>query len=290
MARAMGTENDDITAACVSRSAGNPLFLEQLLRSAEELGRDVVPGTVRSLVLARMDGLEVIDKRSIQAAAVMGQRFSLASLRHLLNDSDYLCDALFEEVFLKPEGSEYMFAHALVRDAIYTSLLKSERRDLHRRAAEWFEGSDPILHAEHLDRADDSRAATAYLNAAHVEARRFHFAQVSRLAARGRELAEADGDLFELSCIHGEALRKVAKGEETIDAFRAAIENAPADATGSRARIGLAEALSIADRYDEAFTELDVAQECGRNGRGRRRRCRDPFAARQHLFPAKAHG
>ena len=36
---------------------------------------------------------------------------------------------MFKEVFLKPDGGECMFTHALVRDAIYTSLLKSDRTD-----------------------------------------------------------------------------------------------------------------------------------------------------------------
>ena len=50
LARAMGTEDEDVATACIDRSGGNPLFLEQLLRSAEEVGQDAVPGTVRSLV------------------------------------------------------------------------------------------------------------------------------------------------------------------------------------------------------------------------------------------------
>ncbi len=261
LARAMGTDDEDLATACADRSGGNPLFLEQLLRGAEELGQDAVPGTVRSLVLARMDGLDPIDKRAVQAAAVMGQRFTISSLRHLLDDPDYTCDRLFEEVFLKPDGGECMFAHALVRDAIYTSLLKSERSELHRRASEWFQGTDPSLRAEHLDRAEDPSAAAAYLVAARAEVERFHFSQVSRLAARGRELAAVGTERFELACIHGEALRKIGQIDDAVEAFRAAIKNAPPDAKGCRAWIGLAEALSIADRYQEALIELEAAQE-----------------------------
>ena len=179
LARAMGTEDEDVATACIDRSGGNPLFLEQLLRSAEEVGQDAVPGTVRSLVLARIDGLDPVDKRAVQAAAVMGQRFSIASLRHLLDDPNYECDTLFKEVFLKPDGGECMFTHALVRDAIYTSLLKSDRTDLHRRAGEWFQSTDPNLRAEHLDRAEDPSGAAAYLIAARTATERFHFSQVS---------------------------------------------------------------------------------------------------------------
>ena len=60
---------------CVERAAGNPLFLEQLLRHAEEEADAAVPGSVRSLVQARLDRLDPADKAALQAASVLGQRF-----------------------------------------------------------------------------------------------------------------------------------------------------------------------------------------------------------------------
>ena len=42
---------------------------------------------------------------------------------------------LIEIAALQPE-LEYLFRHALVQDAAYASLLKQERRTLHRAAAE----------------------------------------------------------------------------------------------------------------------------------------------------------
>jgi class 3 adenylate cyclase len=62
---------------CIERAGGNPLFLEQLLRNAQESGGDEVPGTIQSLVLSRMDRLSPADKAALQAASVIGQRFSL---------------------------------------------------------------------------------------------------------------------------------------------------------------------------------------------------------------------
>ena len=59
---------------------------------------------------------------------------------------------------MRPEGDDFLFAHALIRDAVYDTLLKSRRRELHRRAADWFAERDPVLHAEHLDRAEDPGA------------------------------------------------------------------------------------------------------------------------------------
>ena len=48
------------------------------------------------------------------------------------------------------EGDECRFAHALIRDAVYESLLGSTRREFHRRAASWYDGRDCGLLAEHL--------------------------------------------------------------------------------------------------------------------------------------------
>ncbi|MBV9522639.1 MAG: AAA family ATPase, partial [Alphaproteobacteria bacterium] len=83
-----------VALSCVERAAGNPLFLEQLLRNAEEGSGDAVPASIQSLVLARMDRLTQRDRRAFQAASVIGQRFDLALLRRLADMPDYVCDGL----------------------------------------------------------------------------------------------------------------------------------------------------------------------------------------------------
>ena len=54
-------------ASCIERAEGNPLFLEQLLRNAQESEAANVPPTIQSLVLARMDRLGTRDKQAVQA-------------------------------------------------------------------------------------------------------------------------------------------------------------------------------------------------------------------------------
>jgi predicted ATPase len=48
----------EIAKRCIERAAGNPLFLEQLLRNAAEGAKSAVPGSVQSLVQARLDRLD----------------------------------------------------------------------------------------------------------------------------------------------------------------------------------------------------------------------------------------
>ncbi|HEX6015351.1 MAG TPA: adenylate/guanylate cyclase domain-containing protein [Geminicoccaceae bacterium] len=64
--------NAALAECCVERAAGNPLFLEQLLRHAEESAEAGVPGSVQSLVQARLDRLDPADKTALQAASVLG--------------------------------------------------------------------------------------------------------------------------------------------------------------------------------------------------------------------------
>src|SRR4029077_15887566 len=74
----------DLAQRCVDRAQGNPLFLVQLLRSGTD--DDAVPASIQSVVLARLDRMPAADKRALQAAAVVGQRFGLDLLRTLIGD------------------------------------------------------------------------------------------------------------------------------------------------------------------------------------------------------------
>src|SRR6266487_3795492 len=72
---------------------------------------------------------------------------------------------LIEIAALQPE-LEYLFRHALVQDAAYASLLKQERRTLHRAAAETILALHPGRERElaavvgmHFEQAGDSERA-----------------------------------------------------------------------------------------------------------------------------------
>ena len=154
---------DAFVTQCVERAGGNPLFLEQLLRSAADLTDGRLPSSIQNVVLARTDLLSPEDRRAIQTASVLGQRFSLRHLRALLQEPHYACDTLVRNVLLRPVRDGLQFAHALVRDGVYGSLTHARRRELHKSAAAIFV-DDPVLRAEHLDRAGDAEAPRAYLD------------------------------------------------------------------------------------------------------------------------------
>ncbi len=256
---------NQLALKCVERAEGNPLFLEQLLRNAEEHGDKDVPASIQSLVLARMDRLSPADKQALQAASVLGQRFSLDALHHLIESPHYACDGLIERHLVRPEGDDYLFAHALVQEGVYTSLLTARRAELHRAAAAWCGERDPVLRAEHLDRAKDPAAAAAYLDAAEAQTAALHFETALRLTDRGIELAEYLATKFDLMCLRGDALRNMGATEESIAAFKTALDAAGDDGRRCRAWIGMADGLRVADRQKPALEALDKAEAAATN-------------------------
>ena len=245
---------------CIQRAEGNPLFLEQLLRNVEEHGDDDIPASIQSLVLARVDRLPAADKQALQAAAVLGQRFDLEALRHLVGDPDYDCQGLIERSLIRPEGDGYLFDHALVQEGVFGSLLKNRRAELHRKAATYYSDSEPILRAEHLDRAGDVAAAKAYLEAAAIQVATLRFDTALRLANRGLELVGDPAIECSLACLRGDALRNTGATDDSITAFEGALSAAPDAKSRCLALIGLAEGLRIADRQQRTLEALEDAE------------------------------
>ena len=246
---------------CIDRAEGNPLFLEQLLRHAEEGAQaDEVPASVQSLVLARMDRLAANDKAALQAAAVGGQQFSLDLVRALVRNPGFVPDTLLRQQMIRPDGAEFLFAHALVRDGVYSSLTHERRRALHRAAADWYENRDTVLRAEHLERASDPGAAAAYRAAARAQAVDYHYDRALSLAERGRAIATTRIDQFGLDALRGEYLREAGRALESLDAFEQARIEAESALDKCRAHIGIAAANRILSRLDPALSALAEAQ------------------------------
>jgi len=156
-----------------------PLFVEELTKTVIEsnlievrgdqytltgpLTKLAIPSTLHDSLMARLDRLAPV-REVAQIAAVIGREFShrvLAAVSPLTEEA--LEDAMAQLmnaalVFRRgtPQRAQYIFKHALVRDAAYESLLKRKRRELHGRIAEALEielaetvESEPELLAHH---------------------------------------------------------------------------------------------------------------------------------------------
>jgi class 3 adenylate cyclase len=181
----------------IERTQGNPLFLEESVRSLAEsgtlagtrgtyrLGGELeairVPATVQAILEARIDRLERADKRLLQAAAVIGTDVPISLLEAIadvrgealrsglarLQAAEFVYEArLFPEL-------EYSFKHALTHDVAYGRVLQERRRALHAAVVEAIERlyaerltEQTELLAHHALRAQEPQKAVRYLQSA----------------------------------------------------------------------------------------------------------------------------
>jgi adenylate cyclase len=173
-----------LAGVVAERASGNPFFAEEIVRDLAERGAvhgvrgsyllrgdvaDVaVPATLQAVIAARVDRLTAEAKRTLNAAAVIGSRFSPELLAAL--GIDPLLDELVKSELIDQVGFtrrvEYAFRHPLIRAVAYESQLKSDRAELHRRLAAAIEDREPdsadenaALIAEHLKAAGDLHTA-----------------------------------------------------------------------------------------------------------------------------------
>lgn len=263
LARSLVLRESPYVEICIERARGNPLFLEQLIRHASGAGTFEVPGGIQSLVLARMDRLPAALKIALQAASVIGQRFELAALHHLLSNETFDCEPLVREALFDRVGDGFMFKHVLIRDGVYASLLRARRRELHQKLAAWYHGKDANLHAQHLDRGESPEAPMAYLDAAQASASAYRYEQALELARRGCELARGAREKGLLLLLEGELLREMGAVPDSLAVYRTVL-TLPVDQTLiCRAKTGLAAGMRVSDDIDGALACLDEAQAIG---------------------------
>ncbi len=151
---------------------GNPLFIEQLvlmLREPHDVPADetsglqrgslVAPPSISALLDARVHALSPDERIVVQRASVLGRAFHLEAVAELLPTSarttltDIAQRLVRRGILRLGEGGsapgEVSFAHGLIRDSAYGSLLKSQRAELHERCADYLERTGGERVAEH---------------------------------------------------------------------------------------------------------------------------------------------
>ncbi len=140
----------------LKRSAGNPLFIEELIHALVEDGtihkkEDMyilaaraadlkVPDTIQGIIAARIDRLDESVKKIIQLASVIGREFAFNILQTISDKNEDIKSQLLNlqgleliyEKNLFPE-LEFVFKHALTVEVTYNSLLSRKRRAIHTR-------------------------------------------------------------------------------------------------------------------------------------------------------------
>jgi class 3 adenylate cyclase/tetratricopeptide (TPR) repeat protein len=160
-------ELNDLRAHMLRHTGQVPLFIEEVARQLitrgvlkVEAGRFAIkapwdtleiPPTVQGVIASRIDRLPKEDKTLLQLASVVGPRISprlvaavtgmpAVQLQSRLWSLEIL-DFLVESQWLA--APEYEFAHDLIREVAYDSILRPQREELHRRILTALEASSP---------------------------------------------------------------------------------------------------------------------------------------------------
>ena len=217
--QAAGHALDDVDLALAraihEETEGNPFFVREVLRHltetgalAEQAGRwgirlaieDVgIPEGVREVVGRRLARLSPAANRLLEVGAVAGPEFEMRLVQSVEGLADDELVVSFEEatesrLVIEVGGADarYRFAHALVRDTLYSGLSAARRVTLHRRVAEAIE----TLHAAALDN--------------HLPALAHHWARAAAPAAetsRAVDYASRAGDQALAQLANDEAVR-----------------------------------------------------------------------------------
>ena len=198
----------EIADQIVDRTDGVPLFIEELTKTVLESGivtetaagyattgpvaALAIPTSLHASLLARLDRLAPT-REVAQIGAALGRQFtheliSAVALMPQQKVDEALAQLAAAELIFRrgtPPDAEYTFKHALVQDAAYSTLLRSQRRQLHGRIAATIErqfpdivAGQPEVLARHCTEAGLSEAAISWWRrAGELALRRSAFAE-----------------------------------------------------------------------------------------------------------------
>ena len=245
------------------RTEGHPLYLVETARHLSQGGAgDALPASLKAIIGQRFGRLPPATLHALQAASVIGRRFTLELLGALYDSPDGIDSALTAldpalqqgQIETLATPGHYQFGHALIRETLYDSLDGSKQLHLHRNLAEI------------LEQRGDDLAQTAY-----------HYHQAAPLgvadkAAHFSEQAAREAD-------------RMMAYEVAARYYRQALNTAAKDRTAAlslalgRAQMRAGESLQALATFDQAAELAERGGEQNAVRAGRHRHGRGPVAA-----------
>lgn len=251
----------------LDRAEGNPLYLEEVLRSlmndglltegengrwrfSQAVATITVPETLEGVLLARLDRLEELCRWTAQVASVVGRSFPFDVLEHITsgrNDQPlegYVSELQLVEMIREAQRNPervYAFIHSLLQEVAYNSLAVSSRKTYHRLVAAFLEDgrssgwgdvdSLPPLIAHHAYMGEDWWRALKY------------------------------------QLIAGEQAQNLSANQDAIDHFQKArhcaaqLDGVETAAAQQKIHLALGQLFVGTAQYDQALEHLPIAYE-----------------------------
>jgi hypothetical protein len=268
----------EVVEDVAARTGGVPLFVEEVTRLLLERGEqgsiEAIPPTLQQSLMARLDRLGPA-REVARIGSVVGRGFSYRLLRDVAGMEDASLQAALEKlaeadiVLIQglPPNSDYRFKHALIQDAAYENLLKSQRQVLHRRIAEILRDrstdvpvAEPEMLAHHFTQAGLTDAAIDWWGRAGDQAlRRSAFQEAISHLGKAIAMADKEGSAAPSQALDaGEVTRDYAKLR--VDYARAMQWRHGFGAEQTRAAIERAGELTVAAPGQPEFWWLTYAR------------------------------
>ncbi len=253
-------------------SAGNPLYVEEMLAMVREHGDGeiVVPPTIHALLQARIDSLDGDVRVVMERGSVEGEVFHRGAVAVLSPDpvrsdvESHLTTLVRKELIRSapstfPDDEGFRFRHLLIRDAAYESLPKATRAELHERFADWLSNHDLVESDEivgyHLEQAHRYRAE---LDPGDAALRALAVRTSDRLAAAGHAALDR-GDYNAGRSLFRRARDVLSPADERRIALAPDYAVALAESDVEEARTVIKEALRSADPLTRALASVTLA-------------------------------
>lgn len=278
--------------AIIENAGGNPFYVEEILRDLIQRGILVkegdrwravgpvtevpVPESVEGLLMSRFDRLPVNVKLAARVASVLDGAFTPDLVGAMAgSERAATLPELVESGLTRRERqdtiAEYVFVHALTRQAIYSSLLPSHREELHTRAGRALENTarpDAGRLAYHYERSTDHAKAVEWMFEA---ARRATEAFANDIALDGlnRGIERIDQLAVDLRprwlaryrAVRGELLERAADYEAARDDLMAALDEHDDPIEVARIWTVIGRSHRLQDDFEEAHAAYDRAEE-----------------------------
>lgn len=315
----------EVVTRIVSAAEGNPLYVEQMLSMLIDSGAlqlqdgqwvrvddkaDInVPPTIHALLEARLDKLGRAERAAVEPAAVIGLEFAVPAVQSLAPEAvrpaigEHLGTLTRKQFIRLSRAVEaepiYRFSHQMVRDTVYSGLLKRTRANLHIGFVQWCDR----INADR-DRALEFEAILGY----HLEQAYGYLRELGPLDDQGQKVGRDAAHR-----LSNAAKRAFGRGDmnAALNLFQRAVPLLPGDdperiellpdlgetlmnlGNFAQARVVLDEASGAAERIGDRriaassrlirmFIRLWSGEAAGSAGE-------DPLAATQSLIPTLEH-